>query len=127
MAIHAETDVTPIRPVVAPSAAPAILYFPEVHSGFNGDQNYFPELKRSDMTFATIVADIASAQHEDIRRVIAVDLASGKCWDASVEVAKAVLETHIREDGEVPRWSRDFLEDILGVAHVNSAELWDAA
>jgi hypothetical protein len=126
MAIQTESAVTTIRPSVASSAAEPIRYIPEVH-GFHGAQDYFPELKRSDMTFATIVADIASAQHEDIRRIIAVDLANGKCWDASVEVAKAVLDTHIREDGEVPRWSRAFLEDILGVAHVNSAELWDAA
>lgn len=124
MAIQTDSDVTLIRGAPAPPAAEPIRYIPEVH-GFHGGQDYTPELKRSDTTFATIVADIASAQHEPIRRVIAVDLANGKCWDASVEVATAVLEQHIRQDGEVPRWSRDFLEDVLGVAHVNSAELWN--
>lgn len=118
MAPQASSALTMIRPV----SVPAVIYIPEVHSGFNGDQSYFPELKRSDTSKAAIVADIASAQHEELRRVIAVDLANGTCWDASSEIAADVLEALRQDYDEVPRWARGFLEDHLGIAHVNLAE-----
>ncbi len=120
MAIQALVAPTTIRSPLDTG----VIYIPVVHSGFD-DKLYFPELKTGDTTRDTIVADIASAQHEDISRVIAIDVNAGKSWDASREIAQLVLEQHIREDGEVPRWGRDFLEKHLGIAHVNSAEMWD--
>lgn len=132
MAIQAGLALTTIRGRSQAPQPERIIYIPEVHSGFGVDpldeyrtQNYFPELKMSDTTKATIVADIASAQHEDIRRVIAIDLANGKSWDASKEIAQEVLEILVSEDGHVENWARGFLEEHLGVAHVNQAERWD--
>jgi len=122
MALQAVSAPTTIRP----AATPGIIYIPMVHSGFQGDKNYFPELKLSDTTKATIVADIASAQHEDIARIIAIDLANGKCWDASAEIAKEVLDIFMSEREGIPGWCRDFLEDKLGCEHVADAERWEA-
>ena len=105
---------------IPPAVAPSVFYIPEVFTRDGGP--YFPELNASDTTKATIVADIASAQHEDIVRVIAVDVANGKSWDASKEIAYEVLQTVISEHGEVPRWCLEFLHEHLGVGFVNSAE-----
>jgi hypothetical protein len=90
------------RTTIRPATPAPVHYFPEVHSGFDGEL-YFPELGVGDTTFATIVADIASAQHEDIVRVIAVDLANGRSWDASKEIAKEVLHQVIADPGEASR------------------------
>lgn len=126
MAIQAASTLAPIRPpVVEP-----VRYFPEAYNFTRGPYSgirslsgtYFPELRTGDYTKATIVADIASAQHEDIKRVIAVDLASGKCWDASKEIAWDVLEIFRTDRDEIPDWGRPFLEEHLGIAVVNIAE-----
>jgi hypothetical protein len=120
MAIQASAE-----PALIPAPAPqGVFYIPVVHSVDGKD--YFPELRTGDTTKATLVADIASAQHEDISRVIAVDLSLGRAWDASREIAAEVLGVFIEERGSVPRWSRDFLTKHLGHAQVNYAEAWAA-
>lgn len=103
------------------TAPPPVIYIPEVHSFMDG-QRYFPELRKGDCTKATIVADIAGAHHEDIKRIIAVDIANGKCWDASKEIAEDVLAALRVDHEEIPCWIRDFLEEHLGTAFVNLAE-----
>lgn len=119
MAIQAHRIATTIRPTLPQG----VIYIPVVHSDLD-DRTYFPELRTGDTTRATLVADICSAQHEDITAIIAVDLAAGQSWDASAEIAQLVLEHHVREDGGVPRWGRDFLEKHLGIRHVIAAETW---
>lgn len=114
-----QSILTAIRHSCAPATPARVMYLPEVHSF---GQVYFPELKASDTTKAMLVADIASAQHEEIGRVIAVDVASGKSWDASAEIARDVLRTMLDERGEIPRWCLDFLEEHLGVATVALAQ-----
>ena len=71
-----QADAVPTT-ILRPPAhfAPAIFYIPEIHNPTYG--TYFPELRGSDTTKATIVADIASAEHEDVSRVIAFDVAAG--------------------------------------------------
>jgi hypothetical protein len=112
------TTVSLIPPAVQP---PSVIYIPEVHNGFER-KRYFPELQSSDTTRATIVADIASAQHDRVVRVIAVDVDAGKCWDASKEIASEVLDTVLADYAEVPNWCADFLHEHLGVRHVIAAE-----
>ncbi len=104
-----------------PSApqTPSVIYLPEIHSSGGA---YFPELRTGDTTKATLVADIASAQHEDVRRVLAVDLATGTGWDASQEIAQAVLDQVLNEFFQVPTWCADFLHQHLGVGFVARAE-----
>ena len=105
------------RPVDAP--AEAIVYLPEIHSRGG---SYFPELHTGDTSKATIVADIASAQHDDVRRVVAFDLIAGTSWDASKEIAQAVLDAILTDYARVPAWCIDFLEEHLGVHTVRAAE-----
>lgn len=97
----------------------AILYIPEIH---HQTGNYFPELRKWDTSKPAIVADICRAQHDDVIRVIAVDLACGKSWDASKEIAQAVLDAVIAEYGHVPNWCLNFCQEHLGVAYVGQAE-----
>jgi hypothetical protein len=80
------TQLALILPAVQP---PSVIYIPEVYTRDGGP--YFPELKSSDTTKATIVADIASAQHEDVARVIAFDLSAGKspAWDVAARRGRA--------------------------------------
>lgn len=115
----ATVSTTTILPTVRPIATPAVIYLPEIHS-VGG--NYFPELRTGDTSKATIVADIASAQHDDVTRIIAIDPASGTSWDASVEIARAVLDVILLDYSRVPAWCEDFLERHLGVHNVRSAE-----
>lgn len=102
------------------TVTPAVIYIPEIHN--RRGQVFFPDLRKGDTAKATIVADIASAQHEDVRRVIAVDLAAGTSWDASKEIAGLVLDSVLAEDGRVPVWCLDFLEEHLGVNYVRTCE-----
>jgi len=100
--------------------APDVFYIPEIHNPAHG--TYFPEMNLHDTTKATIVADIATAQHEDVNRVIAFDVEAGTSWDASKEIASLVLDQVINEHGRVPAWCVDFLEEQLGVGFVRQCE-----
>lgn len=110
---HTALITIPARPT------PAVIYLPEVHSKGG---NYFPELRTGDTSKHTIVADIASAQHDSVTRVIAIDIASGTSWDASKEIAQAVLDVILEDYSRVPAWCVDFLEEHLGVNYVRSVE-----
>lgn len=112
-------STTTIPSATRPTATPAVIYLPEVYS-IGG--NYFPELRTGDTTKATLVADIASAQHDDVTRVIAIDPASGTSWDASKEIAQAVLDVILVDYSRVPAWCEDFLERHLGIFNVRTAE-----
>lgn len=117
MASQAANTPTLIR---AAASTAAVIYIPEIHSAKHG--RYFPELGTGDTARDTIVADIASNQRDDIARVIAIDLANGKSWDASTEIADLVLDIVLAEHGGVPAWCEDFLEMHLGVTRVREAE-----
>lgn len=109
-------------PVASSQPARTVFYLPEI--GSKGG-SFFPELRTGDTTKATIVADIASAQHDDVRRVIEIDLAAGTSKDVSREIAQAVLDVILTDYSRVPAWCRDFLEEHLGVGWVQRAEAWD--
>ena len=109
-------------PPTFPQAPRTIFYLPEI--GSKGG-SFFPELRSSDTSKATIVADIASAQHDDVRRVIEIDLAAGTSRDVSKEIAQAVLEAILMDYSRVPMWCRDFIEDHLGAGYVSRAEAWE--
>lgn len=123
---YAGSAISTILPAFAPSATSqatrTVFYLPEI--GSKGG-SFFPELRTGDTTKATIVADIASAQHDDVRRVIEIDLAAGTSKDVSREIAQAVLDIILTDYSRVPTWCRDFLEEHLGVGWVQRAESWD--
>lgn len=98
---------------------PAIEYHPVIHSTGGA---FYPDRRLSDLTKATIVADIASAQHDDVVRVVAFDVEAGTCWDASREIAQAVLDVILQDYSRVPAWCEDFLERHLGIHNVREAE-----
>lgn len=103
---------------VAPSQA-ALCFLPVLKSQ-SGE--YFPEIDLTRLSKAHVVSDIASAQHERVLRVIAFDPVSGRCWDASREIASDVLNEVIGERNEVPTWCVDFIEAHLGVRAVIEAQ-----
>lgn len=113
---QADTKTITIRGT-APQAA--IVYLPFIH---NKSGDYLPELRNGDTTKATIVADIASAQHDAVIRVIAFDISAGTSWDASAEIAHAVLDVVLTDQAHVPHWCRDFIEEHLGVNYVQACQ-----
>lgn len=104
-----------------PSAATAstVIYLPEIHSKGG---NFFPELRKGDTTKSALVSDICHSMHGDTWRVIAIDLANGTSWDASKEIAQAVLDVILTDYSRVPAWCVDFVEEHLGVNYVRSCE-----
>lgn len=119
MANLAHTTILCAAPPSAPPV-PAVVYIPEIHKPKSSP--YIPELRTGDTTKATIVADIASSQHEDVSRVIAFDLGAGTSWDASKEIAIAVLDVILVDHPRVPAWCVDFLEEHLGANYVRRCE-----
>ena len=112
-----------VKAAAAAKAQAAILYIPQIQDGpRNVGKTYVPELHHSDMSLHTIVADIASAQHENVVRVLAIDVDTGRSWDATKEVAHLVLDVVLEDEHHVPDWCRDFLEEHLGVNYIRSAE-----
>lgn len=83
---------------------------------------YIPEMPLSDCLRSALVADIACGQHENVVKVLAADLGNGDIWDASKEIATAVLGTCFDEFGEIGTHCRDFLESYLGVWRVMRVE-----
>lgn len=119
----AQTETTSVTTI--PSAAPrGVIYVPVVR--YNGEW-LIPEIALADTVRTTLVRDIATAQHENVSRVLAVDLVAGRGWDASREIAGDVLVELIRERDGVDGPARDFLEKHLGVRAVREAEFYDAA
>jgi len=98
------------RPI--PSMIPAIAINPEplFIPFLDRKKNYTPEMETSRMRRAELVADILDAQHEDVVRVIAVDVESGTSWDATREIADEVFNHLVRTGSNVPAWLIDFLE-----------------
>ena len=119
---QADLRVTTI-PSAPPTLAALTLYFPEIQHKAGA---YIPEMAVADSARARIVADIATGQCENVTRVIGVDLANGRSFDASSEIAREVLDRVLDVDGRIPNHCREFLETHLGVFTVMAAE-WDAA
>ena len=72
----------------------------------------------SRMRRAELVADILDAQHEDVVRVLAVDIQTGTSWDATREIADDVFNHLIQTGSNVQPWLVDFLE-----ANISANEL----
>lgn len=105
-------------------ATGSVIYIPQIHKEGHDWANRgwrIPDLDQTDSTKAMIVSDIVSGTHERLWSVIAVDLANGKAWDASEEIAKDVLNSVLDEYGHAPEWCVDFLERYVGIRTVNEA------
>lgn len=103
-----------IRPA-APVLAPAAFYLPEIH--IPGHAAYIKDRELYAATKAGIAEDIVSGELQDLHRVVAFDLTAGTSWDASKEIAHAVIDG-LEFGEEIPRHVREFLEDQLGCAVV---------
>lgn len=95
------------------------LYIPIISAA---PHDYVRERETPELSRSQVAADIASAEISDVASVVAMDLASGRSWDASVEVAEDVLDIVLRERGYIPDWCRDFLEHHLGWHVIAAAE-----
>lgn len=116
MALQAESDVRLIR---GSSATGTVLYTPEI---FHRAGNYNPELTLAERELEQVIRDIAHGQYENMVSVIAVNVSEGKCWDASVEIAQAVLN-RLDHSERIPNHCIDFLEQYLGCRVVAQAQL----
>ena len=98
--------VTPSM-IPAPVAQPDILYIPQL---LFGKILYFPEMEVGRTREAELVADMLDAQIVDVVKIIAIDEASGDCWNATTEIASAIFTHLIRTGSNIPEWLVDFLE-----------------
>jgi hypothetical protein len=103
------------------SCAPGgtVQYLPEIH---RKTWHYIPETDIADMGRDATINSIASGQTEGVVRVIAFDLSTGKCWDASQEIAREVLDQCVETYDDIPYEIREFLEHALGVNYVCACE-----
>lgn len=114
---QADVAVTLIRPACA---TPDVIYIPIIRLDHGP---YVPEMRvGKDTAKNTIVADIASSQHDEVLRVLAINTEDGKSWDASIEIAGLVLDAVLKDHSRVPGWCSDFLETHLGCGYVARAE-----
>lgn len=121
--IYTSIPSVAVKVAAMAAAAKSIMYIPQLQDGpRHAGKTYIPEMRTGDTTLHTIVADIAGDQHDDVIRVIAIDINSGSSWDASKEVAQHVLDIVLTEHSRVPEWCIDFLQEHLGVNYVRSAE-----
>lgn len=108
-----------------PRSSPPLLgehtvYIPVLRNSHGCE--YIPEMPLSDCLRSAIVADIACGQHEGVVKVLAADLTNGDIWDASKEIAGAVIGACFDHYGEIGSHCRDFLESYLGVWRVMRVE-----
>lgn len=115
----AQADLAPI-PIRPAQTTPDVIYIPIIRLDHGP---YVPEMRvGKDTTKDTIIADIASSQHDEVLRVLAIDTENGKSWDASIEIAGLVLDAVLKDHDRVPGWCIDFLEAHLGCGYVAQAE-----
>lgn len=113
---QADAILSTIPPAIKTTSA---IYLPEIHSKSG---NYFPEMARSDARRFSVVHAIAAGDYEDVIRVLAFDTEHTQSWDASVEVARDVLNYALDTYEQIPSNCRDFLETHLGVNTVRRIE-----
>lgn len=98
-----------------------VIYIPEIRDSARIG-SYLPELDLRETTRDAVISDIAAGQHERVTRVFAVDIAAGKSWDASKEIAEQVVAQVVDHHGSVPSHCRDFIDRHLPIAYVNEVE-----
>lgn len=76
--------------------------------------DYTGDQRVSEMDRETVVKEITQGQYENVVRVVEVDLAHGKCRDATKEIAIDVCEIWSDRGGELLDWERDFIEEWVG-------------
>jgi hypothetical protein len=68
-----------------------------------------------------LVIDVASGAYKNLARVLAFDTDREISWDASREIAEAVLAHLLRRDSHIPGFCLAFLENHLGINYVRYA------
>lgn len=111
------TQALPIPSMIRPEtiATAEIMYLPIKKFG---KIPYFGEIEMTRSREGELVADMLDAQHTDVVRILAVDLAHCTSWDATQDIADAIFNHLIRTGSNVPEWLIDFLE-----ANISSNEL----
>jgi hypothetical protein len=109
---QADSVSTTLAAVTVGPLSPAPWYLPIIHSAKAGA--FFSDLSLDQaLSKAELVQDIADGQHENVDRVIGINVEAGASWDASREIAQAVLDT-LPYNEPIPAYVFDFLEDHLG-------------
>jgi hypothetical protein len=94
------------------------LYLPEVQDRHG---RYFPRVRLTATGRATLVVDVATGVLKNVTHVLGFDVERGNAWDASSEIAQAVLERLLRRDSRIPDFCLAFLEKHLGIRYVQLA------
>lgn len=95
------------------------FYLPELHDRTG---NYISEHAIADLSLISVVSNIVGGEYPNLIRVIGVDVAAGRTWDASEEIAVQAFEQAIDYFGFIPAAMRPFLEEAIGVNTLRSME-----
>src|SRR5215831_17425327 len=106
--------------ILSSARGATVQYLPEIH---RKTWRYVAETDIAEMGRDATISSIASGQNEDVVRVIAFDLSTGNCWDASEEIAREVLDRCLDTYDDIPYEIRQFLEHALGVNYVRACEV----
>lgn len=105
------------------TASPRLLtYLAEVRNP-RGFGTYLPEVDTTDTRRDALISDITGGQIENVVRVLCLDIAAGKCTDASAEIAAEVAAQAIDRFGFVPSTLRGFVDAHLPLIVVNALEM----
>lgn len=85
-----------------------------------GFVEYYPERSQEETSFEQTVEDILHDQVSHVFMVDAYDIETGKSWDATMEIAKAVFN---RTRDPVTRDLFDFLEENVGIIPAQSLKI----
>lgn len=96
-------------PVTAPSLQP--IYCPVIWE-VNGARCPVDDLSRDG-----VISSVACGDFTGILRIIASDPSTGRCWDATQEIAREAVAQAADRYGvrDIPRACLEFAEDVLGV------------
>lgn len=107
-----------------PPKTPKTFYLPEL---WDRPGNYISEHMLADMSRIAIVSNIVGGEYPNLVKVIAVDTAAGRAFDASEEIAQQAFEQAMDVYGFIPAGMRPFLEEHIGINTLRSMELEAAA
>jgi len=86
---------------------------------------YEPYISGGLVDRATVIVDIA-ADVENLRQVIAIDLANGKSRDATNDICGVVINRWAEDGKELSRKQRDFVAMCKGEAFANAFRMEEA-
>ena len=70
----------------------------------------------------TVIKDVAAGEYRGIAKIVAFDLTTGKCRDATKEIAREVMDRWADNDEPLTQRQKDFIADHVTARALEAAE-----